>query len=186
MEQLPTLTTERLQLTPFTASDIPVIVQYANNPNVSAYTLNMPYPYAEKDAIYWINSSNQGFQQKNNYLFAVRLKETLEFIGGVGLRVEARFSQAELSYWVAEPFWGQGYITEAAQAAIEFGLKILALNKITAHYIDKNMASGKVMEKCGMQKEGELKEHVCKNGVFHNIIMYGITKTDYASMQSSR
>jgi RimJ/RimL family protein N-acetyltransferase len=179
MERLPKLETERLFLTELEAGDIPQIVEYAANKSISEYTLNLPHPYSEKDAVYWINLSNQGLKNRTNYIFAIRLKSSNEFIGGIGLTVEQKFFRAEIGYWIAEPFWNKGYATEATKSIIEFGFNRLELNKLTSSHLEKNPASGKVMVKCGMTKEGELKEHVCKNTVFHTLILYGLTKSEY-------
>jgi [ribosomal protein S5]-alanine N-acetyltransferase len=186
MESLPKIETDRLILTELQSNDISRIVNYAANRNISEYTLNLPYPYSEKDAVYWINLSNQGLKNGTHYIYAIRLKNSNEFIGGIGLTVEQRFSRAEIGYWVAEPFWNNGYTTEATKSIIEFGFDKLALNKLTSSHLEKNPASGKVMIKCGMTKEGELKEHVCKNGAFHTLIVYGLTKTDHEKSTTNR
>lgn len=179
MEQLPRIITERLVLTELKASDIPIIVKYAANKSISDYTLNLPFPYTEKDAVYWVNLANQGLKNKTHFIFAIRLKENDAFMGGIGLTVEQRFFRSEIGYWIAEPFWNNGFTTEAAKAIINFGFKELGLNKLTSSHLEKNFASGKVMIKCGMKKEGELKEHICKNSVFHTLVLYGLTKADY-------
>ena len=53
------------------------------------------------------------------------------------------------------------------------------LNKIHAHYLVINSASGKVMEKIGMEQEGYFKQHVIKDGTYHDIIQYGLLRDDY-------
>lgn len=180
MERLPEIETERLVLKELMAADIPLIVQYAANRNISSYTLNLPFPYAEKDAIYWINMANQGLKSKTHLIFAIRLKNQDAFIGGIGMKIEPHFFRADIGYWLAEPFWNNGYTTEALGAVIRYGFNELKLNKITASHFDKNPASGKVMAKCGMKKEGVLKEHIYKDAVFHDLVLYGLTKSDFA------
>ena len=68
MEHLPNIETDRLFLTELQAGDIPQIVKYAANKNISDYTLNLPHPYSEKDAVYWVNLSNQGLKNGTNYI----------------------------------------------------------------------------------------------------------------------
>ncbi|GAB3176867.1 GNAT family N-acetyltransferase [Telluribacter humicola] len=179
MEQFPTIETERLMLTELRADDIPSIVKYAANERITAYTLNIPSPYTEKDAIYWINQANQGFRSGTHLYFGVREKPQTEFIGGIGLTIESRFRRAEIGYWLAEPFWNKGYTTEATQSLIHFGFDTLGLNKVTSCHLDQNPASGRVMVKCGMTKEGELKEHILKGATYYSLILYGLTKRDY-------
>ena len=176
MNKLPEIITERLLLTELKAEDIKDIVEYASNKNISDSTLNLPHPYSEKDAIYWINLAHQGLKSGTNYIFAIRLKDEAKFIGGIGLGVEKRFNRAEVGYWIAEPFWGKGIATEATKAIIKFGFNELKLNKLTSSHLAKNPASGKVMQKSGMIKEGELKKHILKDSEYHNLVLYGITK----------
>jgi ribosomal-protein-alanine N-acetyltransferase len=175
MNKLPEINTERLILTELKADDIKDIVNYASNKKISDSTLNLPHPYSEKDAIYWINLAHQGLKSRTNYIFAIRLKEESRFIGGIGLGVEKRFNRAEIGYWIAEPFWGKGIATEATKAVIEFGFKDLGLNKLTSSHLSKNPASGKVMQNSGMIKEGVLKKHILKDEIYHDLVVYGIT-----------
>ena len=179
MNQLPQIETERLILTELKSEDIKDIVKYASNKNISDYTLNLPHPYYEKDAIYWINLAHQGLKSETNYIFAIRLKDGNRFVGGIGLTIEKRFNRAEIGYWIAEPFWRKGMATEATKAIIEFGFDKLGLNKLTSSHLAKNPASGKVMEKSGMVKEGELKQHIFKKPEYHDLILYGIIKQQY-------
>ncbi|PZR28933.1 MAG: N-acetyltransferase [Citrobacter freundii] len=179
MERFPSIETERLLLNRLTAEDVPAITQFADNPNIASRTLNLPHPYAEKDALFWISMAEHGFKSGSNFIFAIRLRKTGGFIGGMGLAPEPEFSRAEIGYWLAEPFWNQGFATEALAAMIRFGFEQLQLNKLCASHFKTNPASGRVMEKCGMIKEGELKEHVKKKDVYHDMVVYGLTRKDY-------
>ena len=153
MKEYPQIETDRLILGKLSASDIPKIVEYAGNIKIAQNTLNMPHPYEEKDAIFWINLANESFANKSAYVFGIRLKSTNEFMGGVGIRLTPRFNHADLGYWLGEPFWNNGYMTEAVKAVLEFGFITLDLHKIFATYLIENPASGKVMYNNGMIKE---------------------------------
>lgn len=179
MDSFPQLETERLILSQLRASDIPAIVDYANHKPIADYTLNIPYPYSENDAIYWLNQAHQGFRNNTLFVFAIRQKSDQSFMGGIGLHIEQRFNRAEIGYWLAEPFWNKGYMTEAATTLIEFGFNQLHLHKITSSHFTQNPASGQVLIKSGMHKEGELKEHVRKGAVYHTLLVYGLTRSDY-------
>lgn len=185
MKVFPELKTERLLLTELNNVDIPDIVEYAGNKNISDTTQNIPHPYTEKDAVFRINAAAQGFQSKQQYTFAIKLQKTREFVGGIGMRVEVRHSRAELGYWVAEPYWNNGYASEATKAVLEFGFKELGLHKIFATHLEQNSASGKVMVKNGMVREGELKDHTCKDGHFHTLIQYRLTRDEFILLNSN-
>ena len=182
MKQPPVLKTERLILSLPTLVDVPKIVEYAGNEKIAATTQNLPHPYQEKDAIFWLNMANQGFQNQDKHIFGLHLKSTKEFIGGMGLHVNQAYERAVLGYWVAFPFWNKGYATEALAAVLKFGFEVVQLNKIYAVHLVENPASGKVMIKNGMIKEGELKEHTKKGDQYRSVIQYRLTRKEYSEL----
>ncbi|MGD1840616.1 MAG: GNAT family N-acetyltransferase [Thermonemataceae bacterium] len=78
MEIFPQLTTERLCLNALQVKDIPAIVTYAADVRITQYTLNIPTPYAEKDAVYWLNMAQEGFKEGTHFIFANRKKAQQE------------------------------------------------------------------------------------------------------------
>lgn len=182
MKEYPQIKTNRLLLGKLSASDIPKIVKYAGNIKIARNTLNMPHPYAEKDAIFWLNFANEGFKNKTNFIFGIRLASTNEFMGGIGIHVNAKFNHGELGYWLAEPFWNNGFMSEAVKALLYFGFTTLDLHKIFATHLVENPASGKVMIKNGMIKEAELKEHYKKDGEYKSVIQLRLTREEYENI----
>ena len=179
MDNFPVLETKRLELGRIESSDIPAIIKYAGNIKVAETTLNIPHPYEKKDAIYWINSANKGFEDKNQYTFGIRIRPNNEFIGGIGLKLNVRYDRASLGYWIGEPFWNKGYATEAVGVMLFFGFREIGLNKIYATHLFNNIASGKVMVKNGMIKEGELKDHTKKGETYRTMIQYRLTRDEF-------
>jgi RimJ/RimL family protein N-acetyltransferase len=78
------------------------------------------------------------------------LRETGEVIGVTGLGHLADGPEIEVGYRFLRKHWGNGYASEAARASIEFGLEELGLEQIAAVTLPTNIASRRVMEKCGM------------------------------------
>ncbi len=188
MKDFPKLLSGRLILDQIKPSDIPEIVAYAGNIKIVENTRTMPHPYFEEDAISWMNMANQGFKAKNNYIFAIRLKETQKLIGGIGLTLDVDNNRAELGYWLAEKFWNNGLTTEAVKTILKFGFEQLKLNKVVAVYLTTNEASGKVMLKNGMVKEGEFKDHDKKRGShikenkYVSLIQYRMLRSEYENL----
>jgi ribosomal-protein-alanine N-acetyltransferase len=180
MNLLPMLHTPRLLLRAFAPADVPHLVALAGNYEVARNTLNIPHPYGEADARRWVQFTQDNLTQQTGYAFAVELKATGDFIGGIGLTVDRRFDRAEAGYWLGQPYWGQGLMSEALAALLQFGFEELALNKIYATHIAGNPASGRVMLKNGMVKEGELVQHTRRDGQFHNLWQYRLTRAEYA------
>ena len=115
------------------------------------------------------------------YAFAICQRDSTgeeRFLGGISLAVNKQDHNAELGYWIGQEFWNRGYCTEACKAILEFGFEVLGLYKLTAHHLVRNPASGKVLQKIGMTKEGECRKHVRKWGIFEDIVLYGMLSSD--------
>ncbi len=179
MRPYPTLETDRLILRAPAIRDIPEIVEYARDPAISKTTLNIPADYREKDAIFWVNLALQSFEEGSKYIFALELKTSGGFIGGMGLHLTPQFNRAEAGYWIGTPFWGRGYASEALARVLQYGFETLSLNKIYATHLLENPASGKVMIKNGMIKEGELVDHFKKGEEYKTAAQYRLTHAEY-------
>lgn len=178
-KKIPELITQRLRLGELSARDIPNIVLYAGNPKIAATTLNLPHPYDEKDAVFWLNTAYQGFKNGHQHVFGIYLKVTNELIGGMGLHLNHTHENAEVGYWIAEPFWNKGYCSEALQQILNYGFNKLKLHKIYARHLIGNPASGKVMIKNGMILEGELIDHYKKGNEYRSVKQFRLTKKEY-------
>lgn len=172
--KFPEIKTEKLILNQPEENDLGRIVRILNHPVYSKNTINIPFPYSENNARFWLELAKSGFENKTHYIFAIRLKENSQIIGGIDLGIDQRFNKAELGYWIDETYWNKGFASEAANAIIKFGFEDLKLKRIFATHFDFNPSSGKVLEKAGMKKEGVLKCHTMKNGVYQNHILYAI------------
>jgi ribosomal-protein-alanine N-acetyltransferase len=174
----PILDTDRLVLRPFTLADAATVYELAGERAIAATTLTLPHPYPKGLATEWIRTHANAFAQGTAVNLAIVLKSG-PLCGTIGLGLVPEFQLAELGYWVGKPFWGQGYCTEAARAVLAYGFTTLALNRIQAtHFVD-NPASGRVMEKIGMTYEGCRRQHTRKWGVFKDIKLYGILRSDW-------
>lgn len=181
----PQLLTPRLRLRAFAPADVPPLVALAGNYEVARNTLNIPHPYGEDDARRWVQFTQENYAQQTGYAFAIELRVTGEFIGGIGLTVARRFDRAEAGYWLGQPYWGQGLASEALGAVLRFGFAELQLNKIYATHLAENPASGRVMLKNGMVKEGELAQHTKRDGRYHDLWQYRLTRTEYRRLAAA-
>lgn len=166
------LYTERLLLRPFTADDATTVQALCNNENIAKTTLYIPFPYTLEHATTWIAATIQQFQTERAYTFAITKGDAV--IGAMTLSHNKAFRQGELAYWIGEPYWNKGYGTEAARTVVAFGFEQKKLHKICARFFASNPASGKIMEKIGMQQEGILRDHVYKNGRYENLVCYSM------------
>lgn len=117
MNEFPKIETERLILSQLKEEDLPLVVEYLQSKIFSDLTSNIPSPYTEEDAQFWLNNSQQAFENKSGYTFAIRNKDH-EIMGAIGLH-DRGDDKAELGYWLDASFWNKGYITEAAKAILD-------------------------------------------------------------------
>lgn len=177
LEKFPKIETERLILSQLKEEDIPFVTEYLQNKIFSDLTSNIPYPYTREHSELWIKMSQEAFDNNTGYTFAIRNKDG-QIIGAIGLH-DREDDKAELGYWMGRPFWNKGYITEAALALLEFGFRELEFNKIYATYFLHNPASGRILEKIGMEEEARLKQHLKKDGEYFDVMMYSVLKNKY-------
>ncbi|MDG2014924.1 MAG: GNAT family N-acetyltransferase [Pirellulaceae bacterium] len=174
----PNLTTERLTMRPFWEADAEQVQSLLQCREIAANTISIEHPYPAGAARIWINTHQKKWQGSEAAIFAIcENTNTHTPVGAIGLEINAKHENAELGYWIGESWWGRGYCTEAAQALVDFGFSTLGLKKIHAHFMAKNPASGRVLRKIGMEKEGHMKSHIKKWGIFEDVIFFGTVRS---------
>lgn len=159
---LPTLKTSRLVLRPFTLADALDVQRLAGDRHVASTTLRIPHPYQDGIAEEWIGMHTDKFAKDEGISLAVTLLDVRTLIGAVGLEICKAHARAELGCWIGKPYWGKGFASEEAKALVDYGFKVAGLNRIYAHHLVRNPASGRVMLKIGMRHEGTLRQHTKK------------------------
>jgi len=178
MSTIPTLTSPRLILRGFTLADAAAVQMLAGDPAVADTTLNIPHPYEDGRAEAWISTHQSTFDNGEGVVWAIVTPDGT-LMGGISIRLEPRFNRAEMGYWLGKPFWNQGFGSEAARAVIAHGFGALGLNRVYATHLVRNPASGRVMQKAGMTREGRLRQHVRKGTVYEDLEMYGILRQEW-------
>ena len=162
-------------LRPFRNSDLASLVKYANNYNIAKFLTNQfPHPYTEEDGQKFISNVSNDTPTK---VFAIDVNG--ETVGAIGIFPQSDIHEknAEMGYWLAEPFWGNGIITRAIGETVEYGFKTFDIFQIFARPFSTNPASQRVLGKAGFVCEVRLKNAVYKNGNFMDELIYVIRKT---------
>ena len=134
------------------------------------------------DSTEFIRWTIRSYQEGQVAPWGIEIKETRKLIGTVGfIEWNARHGRAEIGYSLARRFWGFGYMTEAARAVIDFGFGAMGLNRVEANCFIENVASARVMEKCGMKFEGILREYILVKGRYENVKTYAIVRREWAA-----
>jgi len=138
--------------------DLIDLVTLAGNWEVARWLATMPHPYTGAHGREWIARVQQDHATGRSRRFAIALKETDRFIGGVGLDGSAgdESEAPALGYWVGQPHWGNGYAREAVAAVIDYGLRTLGMTTIRAYTDPSNLASQKVLLHYGFEQVGEI------------------------------
>lgn len=155
---------ENIILRPFVMEDAENLAKNANNPNISKFLTDaFPSPYTLEDAIKFIENIS-----KNDTPNVLGIDHEGEIIGGIGIHFKEDIyrKNAEMGYWLAESYWGQGIMPKAIEAMVNYGFENFDIHRIYACPFSNNPKSKRVLEKAGMQYEATLKEAVFKNGEF--------------------
>lgn len=160
-------------LRPLASDDAPLLQQYANNPAIAQRLTNgFPHPYTLQHAQDFIETVSQDQPHK---VSAITLHGA--FAGCIGLHPQKDIWQhnAELGYWIAQPFWGQGIMTQAVHQVLAYGWSTFpTIQRIFARPFGSNLSSARVLEKAGFQLEARLARTIFKAGVYEDELIYSI------------
>jgi [ribosomal protein S5]-alanine N-acetyltransferase len=179
MTPFPTLESERLILRRLEWKDAALVYEYMQERDIAYNTLVIPYPYPEGAAEEWIGRTQELGDKGQDFTFAVTRKADSLFMGACGIGLNPEHRRADIGYWLGKPFWGQGYMSEAARRVIQFGFEELDLNRIYAAYFTRNPASRRVMEKAGMTYEGAHRQMFLKWGEFVDVGVCAILRAEW-------
>ena len=167
---------DRIHLSPVQVGDKAALVRWLNEREIYDRTLLIPYPYTEADADAFLNRLHETrFDAEHAVQFGIR-QANGELIGGCGFAAIVPGHRAELGYWLARPFWGQGIMTEVTRTLCDWAVAEWHLVRITAHVVPENEASARVLEKCGFRCEGLLRKHHRKEGRFLDTRLFALVK----------
>jgi RimJ/RimL family protein N-acetyltransferase len=149
-------------------------VKYANNYNVSKYMTNrFAHPYTHETGIDFIKMA---MQDKPVRIFAIEVNG--EAAGGIGIHPQGDIygKNAEIGYWLAEPYWGKGIVTGALKEIVEYAFDTFDVIRLFARPFSNNAGSQKVLEKAGFELEARLKKTIFKNGEFLDELIYSVVR----------
>jgi RimJ/RimL family protein N-acetyltransferase len=170
--------TAAVSLSEIRPSDKAVYVEHLKEKAIYDHTLRIPFPYTEADADEWLALVQRSTQEQGRHLHWAIRDEAGYLIGGVGFDglIVGQSHRAEIGYWLAKPYWGRGLMTAVVRTACAFAFAEWNLVKVTAHVFAFNLASARVLEKCGFGQEGYLKKHYLKDGRFIDARAYGLLR----------
>lgn len=176
-----TLTTSRLILRKFHVNDAhQIFTNWKSDELTSRYVSWQAHSNEEETKAIletWLND----YDAPDTYNWAVELKETGEIIGRIMVtRKKDKFQTCRIGYNYGSKYWGNGYATEALKEVCRYLLEEVDYRLVEARYISGNPASGRVMEKAGMKKDGILRQRRIDKitGAVYDLISYSIIKEE--------
>ena len=116
-----------------------------------------------------------GYKNGYNYRWAVIEKESGECIGQVAyFLVDTHNHFGEIEYCIGTEYQGKGYATEAAKAVIYYGFEVIGFHKVQICVRPANGSSKRVIEKCGFEYEGTLRDYFCIDGHYEGRMYYSL------------
>jgi len=167
----------KFNLRPWTINDLQSLVKYANNFNIAKFmTDKFPHPYTEEAGKSFIELATK---DSPLHIFAIDING--EAVGGIGIHPQSdiQCKNAELGYWLAEPFWGKGIITKAISQITDYGFKTFDIERIYARPFGTNAGSQKVLEKAGFILEGKFERALFKNGEYLDELVYAARRKEH-------
>ena len=177
-DEFPVLETERLTLGQFTAEDASDFYNLRSDKEFMKY-LGLSPMNKMSEARARIHSIIQSFNTSEGITWKISLKGESKLIGYVGYwRIFFHHYRGEIGFGMDQEFQQQGYMSEALEAVIPWGLNELKLHSIKADIDPRNEGSIHLIEKFNFKKEAHLRENYFFNGEFLDSIYYGLLKTD--------
>lgn len=170
------MNTDAIKLRAWEYSDVPLLAKYANNKNVSInLTDSFPFPYTEEDGKRFVSRIRE---KEDIPVFLIEYNG--EFAGGIGLHQKNDIYRIcyVLGYWVIEPLWGKGIVTEAIRQIVIKGFERPDLERIEAGTFEWNKASARVLEKNGFILESIIKKGAIKDGKIIDLYNYRMLRDE--------
>jgi RimJ/RimL family protein N-acetyltransferase len=161
-------------------NDKAAYLEHLNDKTISDTIPLMPYPYTESMAEWWIERRIDFLHRHEKEIsFALRNSKGY-LIGSMGiddLNI-GEMHRAEVGYWLAPVYRGKGLISDALGVFVQYAFNYLEITRLTAHTLDFNKASARVLEKNKFTLEGCLRQHTkTRNGLF-DVLCWGLLKSD--------
>ena len=172
--EFPTIHTERLVLRQLSSEDAEALFPLRKDPAVMKY-IARPLAKQIEEAHKLIDVINHGYYTNEGITWAITLVDNPTLIGTIGFwRIEKENHRAEIGYLLDPAFQGKGIMYEAMMVVINYGFTNLKLHSVEANIDKDNMASIKLVERCGFVKEAHFKENFYFEGQFLDSVIYSL------------
>ena len=178
MFSMPTLETPRLILRRITMKDAQDIFEYSQSEEVARHVLWSAQKHISEARDYCRYMARR-YRADEPSSWGIILRESGKLVGTIGyMNYSEENNSVEIGYSLARPLWNGGYMTEALSRVLSYTFDAMEINRVEAQHEITNPASGRVMEKCGMRKEGILRQRLYNKGKYVDVALYAILRSD--------
>lgn len=173
------LRAERVYLRPLTEEDAGgPYPGWLNDELVCAGNSHHQFPYARSQALEYIRHAQSS---RSDLILAIVLADGDKHIGNVALQsIHPTYRSAEFAILLGDrTAWGKGYSKEAARAIVAHGFSALNLNRVHCGTFEDNVAMRKLAAYLGMREEGCRREAAFKDGVYRNVVEFGVLRAEF-------
>ena len=176
---LPDIQTDRLSLRKARKEDLEDIFEYASNDNVARYLQWDTHLNIDVTRQY-LNDVLKEYSEGKDGPWMIVYKPDKKVVGAIHIiTYDERNSTVEIGYVLSEKYWNRGIITEALKSVIAHCIDELRVNRIQLRCKSENTASERVMRKCGLKIEGEMRDAVYEKGRYWNFRFFSVLKSEY-------
>jgi RimJ/RimL family protein N-acetyltransferase len=161
-------------LRPWMDSDLPVLVSLANNFNIAKnMTDQFPFPFTAENGEAFLE-----FSGSHSPLRILAIEAEGFVAGSIGIHLQNGIvrNNAELGYWIGEPYWGKGIASAALRKMVAYGFQSFPINRIFARPFGTNIASQRVLQKAGFILEGRFEKTIVKKDELLDELIFAIRK----------
>jgi RimJ/RimL family protein N-acetyltransferase len=173
------ITTDRLLLRRFRATDAPVLAEYRSDPEVARYqSWDAPFPLLRAETAV-ANFMASDPDKPGWFQYAIERIADKALIGDVAVHLHDNLLQAEIGFTLARAVQGQGYATEAVRAVLDRLFRVQGLHKVAGECDARNLPSAALMERLGFTREGRLRQQTYLKGEWTDDLIYVLLATEW-------
>jgi len=166
-------------------ADAPAAFRWSSDPEVFRYMAYDVMATVEEEAAFLADiAARSATRPRTLYDLGIETADG-DLVGMIRLNIGSLdHRNAELGYCLRRDAWGRGFATAAAALLLELAFTQLGMHRVGAFHDPRNVASGRVLEKVGMQREGYLRENVWAHGAWRDSVAYAILEPDWRAARS--
>ena len=176
MLEPPDLRTEEIVLRPWQGEDLDAIVDELQDPEIPRWT-RIPEPYRAADGRAFLAHSARRWSDGTGASFAIVDRATDHIVGSIGVRFLEQ-GGATVGYWVASAARGRGLATTALRLVSRWVIEELSVERLELVTEPQNLASQRVAEKAGFEREGVLRRQLVVKGERRDCVMFSLLPDD--------